>query len=323
MAKTSRPSDEITLENSPISEGLRQVVEDCGISKYGLARAVGISKPQFYRFLRKDRGLSQENLDDLASHLKVRITLVRDESSGRPESHDSAPRAAIEPESETAPDQTFSLDRLDKILGDLKAAIDEEFAAFEARLTGRMPSYREDDAGRVGLPSDPSAAGRVPDGSSMKHIPQGGSVPTAPHGLLNVLRVSVKLRVHESITAMATGPWPSRAIGLKSVPPLVSPTPPGASGKSRFGIHHSAEAFEGHKRDDEGEGTVAGAKAPQVSLPAPQAALSCPIRARTSLRSDWPPWMSLVSPSPKTSTPPWAVREASTDRVLLRVVPQR
>jgi hypothetical protein len=57
----------------PISDQLRQVVLDCGQTRYAICRATGIGQDVLSRFIHGERGLSMEVLDVLGDYLGLRI----------------------------------------------------------------------------------------------------------------------------------------------------------------------------------------------------------------------------------------------------------
>lgn len=245
MAKRRREAEEITIENSPISEGLRRIILERSIGRRRSADEYGISKPRFYRFLKRERGLSQEALDDLASRLGVRI-VAQGGPHGRTESRDSAAPTATEPEVGSAQARPNSTDPTSRVLADLEAAIDEEFADFESRLVGRMlvsgweepgvwerlrrwfePPSRDDDGGTSISPGDSSAAGGSPADRILRRAPIADAAPTTPNGLLDALRISVKVRVHEALGDLATEMRAGGDVGRGTIPPSTATDPPG------------------------------------------------------------------------------------------------
>ncbi len=57
----------------PISDQLRQVIRDCGETRYAISKATGIGQDVLSRFMRGERGLSMEVLDQLGQYLGLRI----------------------------------------------------------------------------------------------------------------------------------------------------------------------------------------------------------------------------------------------------------
>ena len=60
-----------------ISGQLRQHLKDCGKSTYQLERETGIHNTIFSRFLRGERGLSLEVIDDVCEYFSLRLTRAR------------------------------------------------------------------------------------------------------------------------------------------------------------------------------------------------------------------------------------------------------
>jgi len=56
-----------------LSDQIRQAVENCGQSRYRIAKETGISEPTLSRFISKERGLPMTTLDRLADHLGLNI----------------------------------------------------------------------------------------------------------------------------------------------------------------------------------------------------------------------------------------------------------
>jgi len=63
----------------PLSDQLRRIIAECGISRYRIAKETGISESTLSRFCSGQRGLSLAALDTLADFLRLR--LVRGASS--------------------------------------------------------------------------------------------------------------------------------------------------------------------------------------------------------------------------------------------------
>ena len=71
MSKTMNPPKTATL-----TEQLRWYLKNCGTTTHDVAKATGIHHSTLYRFLGATRGLSDDTMDRLARHLRLR--LVRD-----------------------------------------------------------------------------------------------------------------------------------------------------------------------------------------------------------------------------------------------------
>ena len=57
----------------PLSEQLRQVIRDCGESRYSLARRTGIDQSTLTRFMSAERGLRLDVVDVLAEALGLEL----------------------------------------------------------------------------------------------------------------------------------------------------------------------------------------------------------------------------------------------------------
>ena len=57
----------------PLSEQLRQVIRDCGESRYSLARRTGIDQSTLTRFMSGERGLRLDVVDVLADVLGLEL----------------------------------------------------------------------------------------------------------------------------------------------------------------------------------------------------------------------------------------------------------
>jgi hypothetical protein len=60
-------------KHSPISEQLRQVILDCGETRYAISKATGIGQDVLSRFIHGERGLSMEVLDKVGEYLGLGI----------------------------------------------------------------------------------------------------------------------------------------------------------------------------------------------------------------------------------------------------------
>lgn len=57
-----------------LSDQLRRAIENCGMTRYAIAKATGISEPTLSRFMSGERGLPMKTLDKLADYLDLNIT---------------------------------------------------------------------------------------------------------------------------------------------------------------------------------------------------------------------------------------------------------
>jgi plasmid maintenance system antidote protein VapI len=67
----------------PISDQLRQVILDCGQTRYAVCKATGIGQDVLSRFIHGERGLSMEVLDTLGEYLGLRVIADKPESKAK------------------------------------------------------------------------------------------------------------------------------------------------------------------------------------------------------------------------------------------------
>lgn len=60
-----------------ILDDVRRLIEDCGCSRYSIAKATGIPAQQLHRLMQKDVGLSLTSLQRLLAHLGYEIKLQK------------------------------------------------------------------------------------------------------------------------------------------------------------------------------------------------------------------------------------------------------
>lgn len=61
----------------PLSDQLRDAIEDSGLTRYQIAKATGIDESALAKFYNGHRGLSMKALDALGEYLELTITLGR------------------------------------------------------------------------------------------------------------------------------------------------------------------------------------------------------------------------------------------------------
>ena len=67
-----------------MTDQLRQAIDDCGLTRYEIAKQTGIDESALAKFYNGHRGLSMEALNALGKFLQLRITLGRKpEKKGR------------------------------------------------------------------------------------------------------------------------------------------------------------------------------------------------------------------------------------------------
>ncbi len=63
----------------PLSDQLRKIIEDCGVTRYRIAQETGISEQALSKFVTgKQKGLSMDALDELGKYLRLRIVADSD-----------------------------------------------------------------------------------------------------------------------------------------------------------------------------------------------------------------------------------------------------
>jgi transcriptional regulator with XRE-family HTH domain len=60
-----------------LTDQLRQALDDCGLTRYQIAKATGIDESALAKFYNGHRGLSMEALNALGEFLQLTITLGR------------------------------------------------------------------------------------------------------------------------------------------------------------------------------------------------------------------------------------------------------
>tara|TARA_B100000809_G_C14797689_1_gene409083 strand:- start:244 stop:471 length:228 start_codon:yes stop_codon:yes gene_type:complete len=60
-----------------LTDQLRQAIDDCGLTRYRIAKETGISEATLSKFYLGQRGLSMEALNALGEYLGLRIVMDR------------------------------------------------------------------------------------------------------------------------------------------------------------------------------------------------------------------------------------------------------
>ena len=60
-----------------LTDQLRQAIDDCGLTRYQIAKTTGIDESALAKFYNGHRGLSMEALNALGEFLQLKITLGR------------------------------------------------------------------------------------------------------------------------------------------------------------------------------------------------------------------------------------------------------
>lgn len=104
MARTSRKTSVDRPEpRSRISEQLRTVIEQRGLSAYELERQSGVSRSIILRFLNRKRGLTLESADCLIDALGLALASTRTQIVGRRQSAASPPARSSRPAARKPP----------------------------------------------------------------------------------------------------------------------------------------------------------------------------------------------------------------------------
>jgi transcriptional regulator with XRE-family HTH domain len=62
-------------ESMKLSDQIRRAVEQCGQTRYAIAKATGIDQSTLSRFVSGERGLPMNTLDRLADYLELTINM--------------------------------------------------------------------------------------------------------------------------------------------------------------------------------------------------------------------------------------------------------
>ncbi len=62
---------------------MRQIIENCGQTRYAIAQATGISQPTLARLVSGDRFLSAEAMDALGEYLGLELRVVPKTKKGK------------------------------------------------------------------------------------------------------------------------------------------------------------------------------------------------------------------------------------------------
>ena len=60
-----------------MTDQLRQAIDDCGLTRYEIAKQTGIDESALAKFYNGHRGLSMKALNALGEYLQLRITIGR------------------------------------------------------------------------------------------------------------------------------------------------------------------------------------------------------------------------------------------------------
>ena len=62
------------MTNATVTTTLRQVLEQCGQTRYEVSKATGIPQSTLFRFVRDQKPLRGDNIDKLAEYLGLALT---------------------------------------------------------------------------------------------------------------------------------------------------------------------------------------------------------------------------------------------------------
>jgi transcriptional regulator with XRE-family HTH domain len=65
---------DVTMENQPLSEQIRKAIKGSGLSRYRIAKEIGVSQSTVSRFCAGRNGISLELIDRLGTLLGMSIT---------------------------------------------------------------------------------------------------------------------------------------------------------------------------------------------------------------------------------------------------------
>ena len=65
------------IRHKKLTDQLRQAIDDCGLTRYEIAKQTGIDESALAKFYNGRRGLSMEALNALGEFLQLKITLGR------------------------------------------------------------------------------------------------------------------------------------------------------------------------------------------------------------------------------------------------------
>jgi transcriptional regulator with XRE-family HTH domain len=64
-------------QSAKVSDQLRRIIVDCGLSRYEISRRTGIDEGTLSRFMSGERGLSMKALDRLGENLGLTVNMRR------------------------------------------------------------------------------------------------------------------------------------------------------------------------------------------------------------------------------------------------------
>lgn len=70
-------------EPENLSDQLRRIIDDSGISRYAICKDCEIDQSAICRFMSGERGLSTENLDKIGRFLDLHLTMGKSKTKGK------------------------------------------------------------------------------------------------------------------------------------------------------------------------------------------------------------------------------------------------
>jgi len=67
----------------PLTDQLRQAIDDSGVTRYRIAQETGVSETALSLFYNGHRGLSMKNMNALGKYLNLRIVMDRKPTKGK------------------------------------------------------------------------------------------------------------------------------------------------------------------------------------------------------------------------------------------------
>jgi hypothetical protein len=70
------------VDTATLSGQLRQIIADCGLTRYRVCKLAGVDQGQMHRFVTTGKGISLETLDRIGQALRLRL-VVDDDADGK------------------------------------------------------------------------------------------------------------------------------------------------------------------------------------------------------------------------------------------------
>jgi predicted transcriptional regulator len=72
---SKKESRRMSVQLPKLSEQIRQLIDECGVSRYRIAQDTGVSEPALSHFMSGKTGLSMRALDELGTYLGFVVTI--------------------------------------------------------------------------------------------------------------------------------------------------------------------------------------------------------------------------------------------------------